>query len=283
MFDRSPAFRVAQYFFAGLITFFTLGPFLWLFISSIAFQKDLTATPLRFIPQDITWQRYLDVFTNPDNAMAYTFRVAMQNSLLVAMTVTLLTLAAGSLAAYAFTRLRFRFRKSLIYLFLFTYMIPPIVIVMPLYRIIQALGILDMKSTLVFLYASSVTPFVTWVMQSYFESVPRSFEEAADIDGCSRLQTLWYIVLPIVRPGLIATGIMAFLMAWDEFFMSLIFTSSLNAKTISVAIAEFSGKNAVDYGMIAAGGIIASIPPLIIAILFQKHLVRGMMAGGSKE
>ncbi len=283
MFNKSPLLRALQYVFAAFITVFTLGPFLWLFISSISFQKNLTTTPLQFIPAEVTWQRYIDVFANPDNAMAYTFRIAMQNSLLVALAVTLLTLVAGSLAAYAFTRLRFRFRKSMIYLFLFTYMIPPIVIVMPLYMIIQSLGLLDLKRTLVFLYAASVTPFVTWVMQSYFAGVPKSFEEAADIDGCSRIQTLWYVVVPIVRPGLIATGIMAFLMAWDEFFMSLIFTSSLNAKTISVAIAEFSGKNAVDYGMIATGGIIASIPPLIIAILFQKYLVQGMMAGGSKE
>ena len=120
-------------------------------------------------------------------------------------------------------------------------------------------------------------------MQSYYASVSKSFEDAAAIDGCNRLQTLWYIFLPIARPGIIATGILAFLTAWDEFFFALIFTSTLAAKTMPVAIAEFSGKNAVDYGMIATGGLLASLPPLIITFIFQKYIVMGMTAGGVKE
>ena len=103
------------------------------------------------------------------------------------------------------------------------------------------------------------------------------------IDGASRLQTLWKVVIPIVRPGILATGVLSFLLTWEEFFFSLLFTSSLESKTISVAIAEFSGKNAVDYGMIATGGILATLPPLIIVALFQKQLVSSMTAGGVKE
>jgi multiple sugar transport system permease protein len=155
--------------------------------------------------------------------------------------------------------------------------------VLPLYVAINALGILDRKATLVFLYLSMTIPFIVWVMRSYFGSISKSFEEAALIDGCTRLQTLRYVYIPMARPGLIATGILAFLLAWDEFFYALIFTSSLAAKTIPVAIAEFTGKNSVDYGMIATGGVLASIPPLVIAIFFQRYIVMAMTGGGNKE
>lgn len=272
-----------QYLFALVITLCTLGPFSWLVISSISYQKDLTQVPLQWIPKVVTFKRYIDIFTNPNNDMAYAFKISMSNSLIVSLCVTLIALIFGSLAAYAFARLKFRFRQKLIYLFLFTYMIPPVVVVIPLYLMLSNIGMLDTKGTLVLLDLTFVIPFVIWVMQSYFSSFSKSFEEASAIDGCNRFQTLWYIVLPIVRPGIIATGILAFLLSWDEFFFSLLFTSSLDAKTISVAISEFSGKNAVDYGMIATGGVLASLPPIIIVFLFQKQLVQGMTAGGVKE
>lgn len=272
-----------RYISAIIITFCTLAPFIWLFISSISYRKDLTTVPLRIIPQEVTFQRYSDIFTNANNDMAYTFKVAMSNSLIVVFFVTLAALVIGSLASYAFSRLRFFFKNQLLYLILFTYMLPPVVIVIPLYLYFSKLGMLDSKTALILLYLSMAIPFVIWVMQSYFGSVAKSFEDAAAIDGCNRLQTLWYIFLPIARPGIIATGILAFLTAWDEFFYAVIFTSTLNAKTISVAIAEFTGKNTIDYGMISTGGIIASLPPLLITFIFQKYIVQGMTAGGVKE
>ena len=272
-----------QYFAAAVITVYTLAPFAWLIISSIFYQRDLTTVPFNLFPKEITLQRYLDIFTNANNAMAYSFKVAIMNSLIVAGSVTLIALVAGSLASYAFARLRFPGRNNLLYLFLFTFMIPPVVIVIPLYLLLSNLQMLDSKATLVLLYLSMAIPFVVWVMQSYYASISKSFEDAAAIDGCNRIQTLWYIFIPIARPGIIATGILAFLTAWDEFFFALIFTSTTIAKTMPVAIAEFSGKNAVDYGMIATGGLLASLPPLIITFIFQKYIVMGMTAGGVKE
>ena len=279
----SKTMRTFQYIFAILIIFCTLGPFLWLIISSVSYQKDLTQVPLHWIPDDITFQRYFDVFFNSSNQQAYTFRIAMMNSFIISGSVTLISLFVGGIAAYSFARLRFKFRQSLIYIFLFTYMIPPIVIVIPMYMLFSNLHLLDTKWTLILLDLTFIIPFVIWIMQSYFGSFSKSFEEAASMDGCNRLQTLWYVIMPIVRPGIIATGIFSFLLAWEEFFYALIFTSSIHAKTISVAISEFGGKNAVDYGMIATGGVLACIPPVLIAVIFQKYLVKGMTAGGVKE
>jgi len=280
---KNRAFPIAQYFFGLLVFLFVIAPVAWMFITSIAIHRDIIAVPLKVIPRHATLQRYLDVFTNPDNEIAHAFEIAMRNSLIVAGTVTIISLVIGSLASYAFARLRFAFKNNIMYLILFTYMIPSVVVVMPLYLLLSRLGMLNAKPTLVLLYLTMTLPFVIWVMQSYFSSLSRTYEESASIEGCSRLQVLWHIYFPMARPGIIATAILSFLIAWDEFFFALIFTSTLDAKTISVAIAEFSGKHYVDYEMIAAGGVIAALPPVLIAIVFQKYIVMGMTAGGIKE
>jgi multiple sugar transport system permease protein len=280
---RRAGFTVFQCAMGLLLLLFVMTPFLWLFISSLSERRDLISVPLRFPPGPMSLARYAAVFGPKGEEIAKAFKYALFNSLTVATLVTAVGLVVGSIASYAFARLRFAFKDKLLFALLFTYMIPPIVIVLPLYVGISALGLLDKKVTLVFVYLSMTIPFIVWVMRSYFGSISRSFEEAALIDGCTRLQTLRYIYVPMARPGLIATGILAFLLSWDEFFFSLIFTSSLAAKTIPVAIAEFTGKNTVDYGMISTGGVIASIPPLLIAIFFQKYIVMGMTGGGNKE
>jgi multiple sugar transport system permease protein len=254
-------------------------------VTSISLPRDLTARPLRLFPVNISFDRYLSIFSGSaaSDSPAHVFKVSMKNSLIVSLSVTAVSLVVGSLASYAFARLRFRFRNGLIMLTIFTYMIPSVALVIPMYMIFSSLGMLDQKHTLVLLYLSVIIPFVIWVMQGFFGSLSRSFEEAAEIDGCSRFQTLWYIFLPLARPGLIATALLSFLMSWDEFFFSLIFTSSLNAKTITIAVSEFNGKYSIDYGMISAAGILASIVPMLIVMLFQRYIVTGMTSGGIKE
>ncbi|MFF2480022.1 carbohydrate ABC transporter permease [Paenibacillus sp. NPDC058071] len=281
---RKPKWLViTQYVFAAGLLVWTVSPFLWLFITSISYQVDLLSVPIHWIPERVTFERYAAIFQDAHNDIAYAFRISMMNSLAVAVTVTVLALVIGGLAAHAFVKYKFRFSPQLVYVFLFTYMIPSIVIVIPLYVTLQKLGMLDQKLTLVLLHLTFAIPFVIWIMQGFFRQVAQDFYEAALLDGCGRLQLLRLVVVPIIRPGILATIIFAFLLSWDEFFFSLLFTSTLDAKTISVAISEFSGKHAVDVGMVATGGVIASLPPLFIAIVFQRALVRGMTAGGVKE
>jgi multiple sugar transport system permease protein len=280
---EKPAFRTAQYLGAALVLLFIMAPVAWMVITSISIHRDIISVPLKIIPRRVTLQRYIDVFTNPDNEIAHAFLFAMRNSLFVSASVTLVSLVIGSLASYAFARLRFAFKNTLLYFILFTYMIPSVVVVMPLYLVLSRLGVLNTKPTLVLLYLTMSLPFVIWVMQGYFGSLSKTYEESASLEGCSRLQVLWHIYFPMARPGIIATAILSFLIAWDEFFFALVFTSTLEAKTISVAIAEFSGKHYVDYEMIAAGGVIAALPPILVAVVFQKYIVMGMTAGGIKE
>jgi len=280
---RHRIFPWVQYFSGFLVLVFSMAPIAWLVITSISIHRNIISVPLRLIPPEVTFQRYGDVVANHDNDIAFAFKVAMGNSLVVAGAATIVSLVLGSLASYAFARLRFAFKGKIMYLILFTYMVPSVVVVMPLYLLLSKLGMLNSRPTLILLYLTLSLPFVIWVMQSYFGSLSRTFEEAASIEGCSRLQVLWHIYVPMARPGIIATAILSFLIAWDEFFFALVFTSTLAAKTIPVAIAEFSGKHYVDYEMIAMGGVIASLPPVLIAVIFQKYIVMGMTSGGIKE
>lgn len=281
---RKRRIMALQMFFGLLLAIVVLGPVLWMFLTSVMRPVDLTAKPLRLIPQTITFERFRQIFASASASdPAYVFRIALKNSFLIAVSVTVLSLVVGTLAAYAFAHVRFRGKNALMLLILFTYMLPPAAMIIPLYRIYNHLGWLDKRWPLVILYLSFIVPFIIWVMQDFFGSISRSFEEAAQVDGATRLQTLLYIFLPIARPGAVATGILAFLMSWDEFFYSLIFTSSLASKTMPVAIAEFNGKFTIDYGMISVAGILGSLIPVLITVIFQKYIVLGMTAGGVKE
>ena len=281
---RKRRIMALQMFFGLLLAVVVLGPVLWMFLTSVMRPVDLTAKPLRLIPQTITFERFRQIFASASASdPAYVFRIALKNSFLIAVSVTILSLVVGTLAAYAFAHVRFRGKNALMLLILFTYMLPPAAMIIPLYRIYNQLGWLDKRWPLVILYLSFIVPFIIWVMQDFFGSISRSFEEAAQVDGATRLQTLLYIFLPIARPGAVATGILAFLMSWDEFFYSLIFTSSLASKTMPVAIAEFNGKFTIDYGMISVAGILGSLIPVLITVIFQKYIVLGMTAGGVKE
>ena len=232
-----------------------LAPFLWLFISSVASPADLLSRPLRWIPEHISLDRYSSILGGGHNDAAAGFRAGMINSLIVAVSSVLISMAVGVFGAYAFARLRFSFRRLTLVVFLSTYMLPPIAIVIPLYLILVQLHLLDSRAGLIVVYCSFITPFVLWILSGRFRAIPRDLEDAARIDGCSRVGALFRIILPLAKPGLLATALFAFLLAWDEFFYALIFTSSAHAKTIPVAIAEFQGRFTVDFGLVAAGGV----------------------------
>ncbi len=275
--------RAGIYVAAVFVAVFVLAPFAWLVISSLAPESDLLAIPLRWWPEHASLERYVTILTTTDiNSSAYTFRQALWNSSQIAFGTTILSLGVGVPAAYALARSRFKGRRVLTLFFLATYMLPAIALVVPLYLILSRIGLRDSIFGLILVYSSFVTPFVVWIMRGYFASIPVEIEEAARIDGCSRIQTFWLVGLPLALPGLVTTVIFAVLLAWDEFFYALILTSSLHAKTISVAIAEFSGQHAIDYGMMATGGVLASLPPVLIAFFLQKYIIPGLAAGAVK-
>jgi multiple sugar transport system permease protein len=260
-----------------------LAPFVWLLISSVAAPVDLITKPLQWIPQHISFDRFIELTVGGQgNDQAQGFRAAMWNSTVIATTVTAVGLVVGTLAAYAFARLRFPGRNWLILAFMATYMLPPIALILPLYQIMGSLGLRDTPLALIIIYSSFVTPFVIWIMRGYIAAISPELDDAARVDGCSRLGALVRVIVPISAPGLISTGLLAFLMAWDEFLYALIMTSSNASKTLPVALNDFIGRYGLDFGLLATGGVIAAIPPVAIAFIFQRHIVAGLTSGGVK-
>jgi multiple sugar transport system permease protein len=196
--------------------------------------------------------------------------------------VTALSLVVGTVAAYAFARLRFPGRSWLILAFMGTYMLPPIALILPLYQIMGALGLRDTPLALILIYSSFVTPFVIWIMRGYIQTIPSELDDAARVDGCSRLGALVRVIVPLAAPGLLSTALLAFLLAWDEFLYALILTSTNASKTLPIALNDFIGRYGLDFGLLATGGVIAALPPVVIAFLFQRHIVAGLTAGSVK-
>ena len=259
-----------------------IAPFAFMVIASISPQSNLISRPLKWIPSTLYLDRYQEIFTGGANSVGSAFRSAFANTVIVASGTVAISMVVAILGAYAFARLRFRFRGTVLMIFLATYMLPQIALLIPLYLALGSLQLLDTKLGLIIVDCSLVIPFTLWILSNYFVTIPEELEEAALIDGCGRMGALFRVVLPSAKPGIFAALMFSFLLAWDEFMYALIFTSSDASKTLTVAISEFAGRYTTDFGLVAAGGILAALPPVIIAVIFQRYIVSGMAAGAVK-
>ncbi|MBP1702358.1 MAG: carbohydrate transporter permease [Chloroflexi bacterium] len=259
-------------------------PVLWLLTASISTRAELLTVPPHWIPQNPTLVNYLNIFLpgSSTSEVSRTIAITLLNSFKVASAVTVICLVVGGLAAYALVRVPFRYSRGILVGVLGTRMIPEISLVIPLFIVASHLSLIDKPSVLVITYLTFSLPFAIWLMASFFQSIPVELEDAARIDGCSRLEILWRIVMPISAPGLVSTGLFVFLLSWDEFFYALIFTSTLASKTAPVAISEFVGRYVTDITAMMAGGVLAAIPPVLLALIFQRYIVSGITAGAVK-
>ncbi len=259
-------------------------PLLWLLSASFSTQVELFTVPPHWIPEHPTLQNYTDIFFPSQSASAVpkTFAVALLNSMKIATTVTVVCIVVGSLAAYALVRIPFGANRAIQLGMIATRMIPEVSLILPLFIIASSLQLINKPIVLILTYMSFALPYAIWLMTAYFQTVPVELEDAARLDGCSRLGILFRVVMPISVPGLVSTAMFVFLLAWDEFFYALIFTSTLTAKTIPVALAEFVGRYVVNVNGMMAGGILAAIPPVLVALIFQRYIVSGMTAGAVK-
>ncbi len=266
------------------VLIFIFAPLVWLVSASFSTQVELYAIPPHWIPQHPTLQNYLDIIfpAQAASSVPQTFATSILNSLKIASAVTLVSIFIGSLAAYALVRIPFKFNRHLQIGLLGTRMIPEVSLIIPLFVVASSLQLINKPSVLIITYLSFALPYAIWMMAAFFQTVPVELEEAARLDGCSRLGILWRVVMPIAIPGLISTAMFVFLLAWDEFFYALIFTSTLAAKTAPVAISEFVGRYVVNITGMMAGGIIAALPPVILGLIFQRYIVSGMTAGAVK-
>lgn len=266
------------------VLLFIYAPLTWLVTSSISTRADLLAMPPRFFPAHITLKNYTDILFPGAGVsdVARIFKATLVNSFVIAISTTAICLVIASLAANALARLRMKHKDKYIVGILSVRMIPEISLVIPLFIAAARIGLLDKPIVLIITYLSFSLPYAVWMLTTFFATIPIELEDAALIDGSSRLNTMIKIILPLASPGIISTALFIFLLAWDEFFFALIFTSTVAAKTVPVAIAEFTGRYAVDITGMMAGGVLAALPPVILALVFQRYIVSGISAGAVK-
>jgi multiple sugar transport system permease protein len=185
-------------------------------------------------------------------------------------------------AAYSFSRIKFRGSQLLLILYLITRMVPGIAIIIPYYILMRQFHLLDTYLALILSYTTFALPITIWILKDFFRSVPRELEDAARVDRCGWFRTMWSVFLPVAAPGLVAAAVFSFMTAWNEFMFALFLTSTKAAKTIPVVAANFATDFNTQYTVMAAAGVLAVIPPLVLALIFQRKLVQGMAAGSVK-
>ena len=282
---RSVGSRVVLY--GGLVVFllYMLGPIYVMVLSGITPDRSQLSVPPEWFPRELSFKAYGDILLRsdlPDNVAARGFVRSLGNTLLVASGVTIVSVSLGSLAAYAYARLRMPFRDKLVFLVLFTELLPGIVISIPLFLTIRKLGLLNNLLTLIMLECSFSLPFTIWILRGYFLSLPVELEDAARVDGCSRVGALFRVIFPIATPGLFAVSAFAFLGSWNAFFLPLIFTSSEDTRTAPLAVAFLIGRFYVQFGLLAAAGTMACAIPVLLALVFQRYILGGLVAGALK-
>ena len=258
-----------------LILIFILFPFYWIFITSIKPEEELYGA-VTYWARSVTWENYKNLFTTTVNFIA-----AMKNSFIAAGLTTIVSLTASTLAAYAFSRYRFKGRRFLMAMFLSNNMFPTVLLLIPLYSIMRNLHILYTPWALVLAYTTFTLPFSVWLLNGFLNDLPMSLEEAALVDGCNRRTAFLRIVLPILGPSLVATGVYIFMTSWNEYTFAVMFTNN-SSRTIPVALKSLIGQLGVDWGLLTAGGIITIIPVCKMFFFAQKRLVEGLTAGAVK-
>jgi multiple sugar transport system permease protein len=258
----------------GAVALAWAGPFFWMLLGSFKPRETIIARELllRFTP---TWENYDAIFSR------HAFWTYTANSFLVAICTTIITVASSILAAYALSRYRAGGRLFEFWL-MFTRMLPPATLLIPLFLIFRTLGLINTLTGLVIADASFLLSICIWLLRGFFDEVPAGLEEAALCDGASRLQSLFYVVLPVAAPGVTATVILSLIFAWNEYLFAIVFASATASKTLPAAANDFITGYAINWGPVFASGVVIVLPVALAALLLQRYIVRGLTLGAFK-
>jgi multiple sugar transport system permease protein len=260
-----------------VIVVFAIFPIVWTFLVSLKPEEDIVTAVMTYIPRRVTIENYVAIWTRSN------FPTLIGNSVVTtSITVTLCTVV-GTLASYAVSRFRFTGRRELMMFYLVVRMFPAVMIIIPLFIIMRGVGLLDSRLGLALAYASFLLPVFIWMMKGFFEAVPPDLEDAARIDGASRLGAMVRVVLPLVVGGLVATAVFIAIGAWNEFLFALMLTTSTGSRTWPVGLQLMVGEFQLPWGSLAAGGIISILPVMILFAIVQRAMVRGLTAGAVKS
>lgn len=251
-------------------------PLAWMALSSLKPGVELFTIPPKILPQNWSLEWYIQAFSNP-NVIRY-----FLNSLLIASVVMVVDMLIGTLTAYSLTRFHYKGRKLILISVLAAYCVPPIMLMLPLYKIVNSFGLPESHLGVIIAHLTVTLPFSVWLLVSFFKKLPKEINEAAVMDGAGELQVFLKIELPLCVSGVLSTGIMAFIMSWNEFLLSSVLISKESMKTLTVGLANYISSTHIDWGIIMALGTITTIPVIILFALVQKYFVEGMTAGAVK-
>lgn len=276
--------RIAGYIGMAFIVIYCIAPFYWMIVSSLRLPSMGRSTDL--IPNPLSFENYIAVFAPGNN-----FGRALLNSLIVALTTTLLTLVLGIMGAYALARLRFKAKGLVLAIIIGCSMFPGITLLIPLLKMftgtypgLEWLNLMNTYTALILPSLSFALPLCVWNLTAFFRQLPVELEHAAMVDGCTPIQAFTKVILPLAAPGVFTTAIITFIAVWNEFMIALTFGQDKNMNTAAVAISKFTGVTGFDtpYGTIMAAGVILTVPLLIAVLIFQRRIVEGLTAGGVK-
>ncbi len=255
--------------FLGVIVF----PIAWMVLTAFKLPRDVYSVTMFFTP---TIENFFSVFKHPWN-----IGQRILNSVIISVTTVAIAIPAAVLAAYAFSRFEFMFKRGLFFLILATQFIPAVVVILPFYLMFRDLGLLDTRTGLIVVNLAIVTPFAVWMLKGFFDAVPLECDEAALIDGASRLDIVRMVIVPMAWPGILVSSVFCFILAWNEFIFALILTRE-NATTLQVGLVNFRTERGDVWELMAAAGVFIVIPAFIAAIAIQKHFVAGLTGGAVK-
>jgi len=286
--------QVIAYLVLLVVTFFICFPLIWALSTSLKSPKDVMATPPRLLPAEVTIENYRNLVTGkqqyyradqsyvPTTAAPQHFTSWFANSVVVSLGSTAISILISTLAAYSVTRFRYRGRRIIPYFSLLGYMIPSIILVFPLFLVMAELRLTNSLWSLTFGYVSITLPFCMWLLWAFFRSIPIELEEAAMIDGASRLRVFVDIVLPSAAPGIIAAAIFSLIVSWNDFLFARVFINSIENLPLTVGVMHFFEGTHVDWGLMMASAVLMTVPMAILFMLMQRHLVAGFGAGAVK-
>ena len=254
----------------------TLVPFYWMIATSLKADREIYGFEATLVPHHPTLAAYVRLFQQTP------FLKYVRNSTIIAVSTTAVSLVFGCLGAYALARLRFRGRRLIARGLVFTYLVPPSLLFIPLFAMMSALSLADMHQGLILAYIGFTVPFCTWLLMGYFRSVPLELEEAALVDGCTRLGALIRVVLPMSLPALAVVAFFSFTQAWNEFLYANVFVNSVEVRTITTGLTMFIIEDVFFWGPMMGAAFLSALPPLVVYLIFQRWVVKGLTLGAVK-
>ena len=270
-------FKAIVWVFLIMVTVYCLFPFIWMLSTSLKTEAEAFRIPPTWVPLEATGASYIGIWVRK-NFGTYFF-----NSTIISLATALLSTFFGALAAYGFSRFFFKGRRFLIGFFLATQMLPGVLLVGPYFKILSKVGLYDTRTGLIIAFLTICLPFSTWMMKGFIDKVPEELDQSAMVDGCSRMGIFFKIILPVVAPGMVATILFAFLLAWGDLLWALCLTSSEPMITVTLGIARTVGEFRIIWPMLMAGSLVGGMPAIILYVFLQRLLVQGLTAGAVKE